>query len=57
MNRTITKCCFDARTAYHVVSLRKTVKAMFQSGPNCLLVLIDKDYTVIQSQGVLFMIA
>ena len=26
-NRTIAKYCFDAGTAYHVVSLRKTVKA------------------------------
>ena len=33
INCTITKYCFNARTAYHVVSLRKTVKAMFQSGP------------------------
>ena len=31
------------RTAYHIVSLRKTVQAMFQSGQNCLLVWIDKD--------------
>ena len=27
INRTITKYCFDARTAYHIVTLRKTVKA------------------------------
>ena len=42
INRIITKYCLDAR-----VTLRKTVKAMFQSGPNCLLVKIDKDYNTV----------